>query len=80
MKTLFQPEECDAEEAAEEVRHNRQRMTGLTLTEKMQLWSHLRSEHMVGESLDLPNMDEECEDYAITHFPESWKFLTESQA
>jgi hypothetical protein len=55
-------------------------MTGLTLTEKMQLWSHLRSEHMVGESLDLPNMDEECEDYAITHFPESWKFLTESQA
>jgi hypothetical protein len=80
VKTLFQPEECDAEEAAEEVRHNQQNMAGLTVMEKMQLWNHLRSEHIVGENLDLLDMDEEYEHYAITHFPESWRFLTESHA
>lgn len=48
--------------------------------EKMQLWRRLGSENTIWEKLDLPDMDEEYEDYAITHFPEPWKFLTESQA
>jgi hypothetical protein len=79
MESLFRLEHCDREEEPDEYRD---KTPGLSLEEKMQLlmWSRPISDG-VGE--DNPNRLEildEDEDYAITHFPEAWKFLRESYA
>jgi hypothetical protein len=57
---------------------------GLSLAEKMQLWDTQKPEtaRLEGNNLDQPdaNDDDENEDYAITHFPDAWRFLTNGHA
>jgi hypothetical protein len=81
VKTLFQPEGGDVREEADEGQGNRKEVTGLTLMEKMQLWSQIGRSESVGEEIsNFPDFDEDYEEYVISNFPEAWKFLTESHA
>jgi hypothetical protein len=79
MESLFRLEDCDPEEESDEYRD---KTPGLSLEEKMQLlmWSRPRSDGVGEDNSNLLEIEDADEDYAITHFPEAWKFLRESHA
>lgn len=79
IESLFQFEDCDRDKEADE---HRDKTPGLSLEEKMQLlmWSRPRSDGVDEDNSNLLEIEGADEDYAITHFPEAWKFLRESHA
>ncbi|CZR60568.1 uncharacterized protein PAC_10464 [Phialocephala subalpina] len=84
VNVLSQPEECTlVDEVEQGNKHQPQKHAGLglSLLEKMQLWDDTKSEAATDQKTHPPCLEEEYEeDYAITHSPEVWEFLTKSPA